>query len=84
MPWRLALLVEGLFLVVHGIGPHGLDTLLRHGLVAPLPTAAVAATGSNLVNNLPAYLAHNRLLSLLLGVNLGPLVLPWGSLAPPL
>ena len=45
---------SGLFLVVPGIGPHGLDTLLRHGLGAPLQTAAVAATGSNLVNNLPA------------------------------
>ena len=87
VPWRLVLLVEGLFLVVQGIGPHGLDTLLRHGLGAPLQTAAVAAAGSNLVNNLPAYLAlervvpHSQLLSLLLGVNLGPLVLPWGSLA---
>ena len=61
--------------------------MLRHGLGAPLQTAAVAATGSNLVNNLPAYLAlervvpHSQLLSLLLGVDLGPLVLPWGSLA---
>lgn len=39
------------------------------------------------MNNLPAYLAmervvpHDQLLALLLGVNLGPLVLPWGSLA---
>ena len=87
VPWRLVLLVEGLFLVVQAVGPHGLDDLLRHGLGAPLQTAAVAAGGSNLVNNLPAYLAlervvpHQQLLALLLGVNLGPLVLPWGSLA---
>jgi arsenical pump membrane protein len=61
VPWRLVLMVEGLFLV--------------------------AAGGANAVNNLPAYLAvervvpHDQLLALLLGVNLGPLVLPWGSLA---
>ena len=87
VPWRLVLLVEGLFLVVQAVGPHGLDDLLRHGVGSPLQTAAVAAGGANLVNNLPAYLAlervvpHHQLLALLLGVNLGPLVLPWGSLA---
>ena len=87
VPWRLVVLVEGLFLVVEAVGPHGLDALLRNGVGSPLQTAAVAAAGANLVNNLPAYLAlervvpHNQLLPLLLGVNLGPLVLPWGSLA---
>ncbi|MGZ6826287.1 MAG: ArsB/NhaD family transporter, partial [Mycobacteriales bacterium] len=87
VPWRLVLLVLGLFLVVEAVGPLGLDTVLRDGLGSPLRTAFVAAGGANLVNNLPAYLAvervvpHGQLLSLLLGVNLGPLVLPWGSLA---
>lgn len=87
IPWRLVVLVEGLFLVVEAVGPLGLDDLLRHGVGAPLQTAFVAAGGANLVNNLPAYLAvervvpHDQLLALLLGVNLGPLVLPWGSLA---
>jgi arsenical pump membrane protein len=87
IPWRLVLLVEGLFLVVQAVGPHGLDDLLRHGLGSPLQTSFVAAGGANLVNNLPAYLAvervvpHDQLLALLVGVNLGPLVLPWGSLA---
>jgi arsenical pump membrane protein len=87
IPWRLVLLVEGLFLVVEAVGPHGLDDLLRHGLGSPLQTAFVAAGGANVVNNLPAYLAvervvpHDQLLALLVGVNLGPLVLPWGSLA---
>lgn len=87
IPWRLVLLVEGLFLVVEAIGPHGLDALLRQGLGSPLQTSFVAAGGANLVNNLPAYLAvervvpHDQLLAVLLGVNLGPLVLPWGSLA---
>jgi arsenical pump membrane protein len=87
VPWRLVLLVEGLFLVVEAIGPHGLDDLLRHGIGGPLQTAFVAAGGANLVNNLPAYLAmervvpHDQLMALLVGVNAGPLILPWGSLA---
>ena len=87
MPWRLVVLVEGLFVVVQAVGPIGLDSLLRDGIGVPLQTAFVAAGGANLVNNLPAYLAvervvpHDQLLALLLGVNLGPLVLPWGSIA---
>jgi arsenical pump membrane protein len=87
VPWRLVVLVEGLFLVVEAIGPHGLDGLLRHGIGDPLQTAFVAAGAANVVNNLPAYLAlervvpHDQLLALLAGVNFGPLVLPWGSLA---
>jgi arsenical pump membrane protein len=93
VPWRLVLLVEGLFLVVTAVGPHGLDELLSDvagsngGFLGGLRLAATAALGSNLVNNLPAYLAlervapHDQLLDVLLGVNLGPLVLPWGSLA---
>ena len=87
VPWRLVLLVEGLFLVVEAAGPHGLDSLLRQGIGSALQTSFVAAGAANLVNNLPAYLAlervvpHDQLLALLFGVNLGPLVLPWGSLA---
>ncbi len=87
VPWRLVLLVGGLFLLIEGIGPHGLDGLLRHGVGSRLQTAFVAAGGANVANNLPAYLAVERvvprdqLLAVLLGVNLGPMVLPWGSLA---
>jgi arsenical pump membrane protein len=89
VPWRLVLLVEGLFLVVSAVGPHGLDSALRHtaGTTGSLRIAATAAVGSNLANNLPAYLALDRVIppghltDVLLGVNLGPLVLPWGSLA---
>jgi arsenical pump membrane protein len=45
---------------------------------------------SNVVNNLPAYVAgeaavgsgsHDQLLGLLIGTNVGPLVAPWASLA---
>ena len=51
---------------------------------------APARVLANLVNNLPAYLAgeavlpagdHTRLLALLIGTNVGPLVTPWASLA---
>jgi arsenical pump membrane protein len=89
VPWQLVLMVEGLFLVVSAVGPHGLDTALRDaaGTGSSLRVAAAAAVGANVVNNLPAYLALDRvvpshsLFDVLLGVNLGPLILPWGSLA---
>lgn len=87
LPWRVVLLVVGLFLVVQAAGPLGVDDLLRQGVGGPLRTAFVSAAGANAVDNLPAYLAvervvrHDRLLPVLLGVNLGPLVTPWASLA---
>ncbi|MCA1710809.1 MAG: arsenic transporter [Actinobacteria bacterium] len=87
VPWRLVVLVVGLFLVVQAVGPHGLDGVLRDATGGPLRTAGVAAALANVANNLPAYLAVERvvpqdqLLALLVGVNVGPLVLPWGSLA---
>lgn len=89
LPWRLVVLVSGLFLVVEAAGPLVLDDWLGTTVAgrSPLVVAAVAAGSANVVNNLPAYLALERavpsqdLLAVLLGVNLGPLVLPWGSLA---
>ena len=89
LPWRLLLLVLGLFLIVAAAGPHGLDQGLQQaaGTGSRFRIVATAAVGANLANNLPAYLALDRvvprgaLLDVLLGVNLGPLILPWGSLA---
>ncbi|MBI1376846.1 MAG: arsenic transporter [Frankiales bacterium] len=94
VPWRLVLLVAGLFLVVAAARAHGLDAVLAgltgSGDDAPalLRLSGVAAAGANLVNNLPAYAALEpaaggvtRMLALLVGVNTGPLVLLWGSLA---
>ena len=53
--------------------------------------AAATGTGlSNVVNNLPAYVAgesvipfshHTQLLALLIGTNVGPIITPWASLA---
>jgi len=98
LPWRLVLLTEGLFLVVTAAANHLLRPLLTAAVGGGvLRTAGVAAAASNLLNNLPAYLAleqavpagtggpgghtTDQLLGVLLGTNLGPLVLLWGSLA---
>ncbi|MEV4760800.1 SLC13 family permease [Micromonospora sp. NPDC049559] len=96
LPWQLLASVGGLFLIVDTLGRHGLTPLLR-AAVGEDPGAPgvwrAAATGgvlANLINNLPAYLAGeavvpaghtDALLGLLIGTNVGPLVLPWASLA---
>ena len=96
IPWRLPVLVAGLFLVMQALSLHVLGPLTS-ALIGPSGgTAGVfraAATGAglaNLVNNLPAYVAgeaavpvanHAQLLGLLIGVNVGPLGTPWASLA---
>ncbi len=89
IPWRLVIFTEGLFLVVEAAGRHGLDRLLHDviGGGGNWRVGGIAAAAANAVNNLPAYLALERetsrhdLLALLCGVNIGPLVLLWGSLA---
>jgi arsenical pump membrane protein len=96
VPWRLALFVLGLALVVETVLRHGGDRVVtavtgNGGDVADLlQVSGVGAVSSNLLNNLPAYLVvepdaagggTDRLLALLIGTNVGPLVLLWGSLA---
>ena len=94
LPWRTVVLVAGLFVVVEAAQGHGLDDLLRpvagtgEGFVAHLRLAGTAALSANVLDNLPAYLAVEplagsaaRLVAVLVGVNLGPLVTPWASLA---
>jgi arsenical pump membrane protein len=95
LPWRLVVITLALFMAVGFLQQHGLSRVLGDlagssdtfgGL---LRTAASGAVGSNLVNNLPAYVAlepiaatsPDRLLALLIGTNLGPLITLWGSLA---
>jgi arsenical pump membrane protein len=95
LPWRLVLFVFGLFLVVRAAQDHGLGRLLADAAGTStsgpglLRMAGVGAAASNLVNNLPAFAALSpvagssipRTLALLVGTNLGPLILMWGSLA---
>jgi Na+/H+ antiporter NhaD/arsenite permease-like protein len=94
IPWQLVVLAAGLFLLVEAGHSLGLATLLSTVAGSGetpadlLRLAGVGATGANLVNNLPAYLALEpvagspvRLAALLIGVNAGPLITPWASLA---
>jgi arsenical pump membrane protein len=96
IPWRLPVLVTGLFLVVQTISLHLLGPVAAAlvsssgGASGTFRAAATGAVMANLVNNLPAYVAgeaavpaanHVQLLGLLIGVNVGPVITPWGSLA---
>jgi arsenical pump membrane protein len=96
IPWRLPVFVTGLFFVVQTISLHLLGPLTS-ALVStssgPSGVFRAAITGaalSNVVNNLPSYVAveavvplanHTQLLGLLIGVNVGPVITPWASLA---
>jgi Na+/H+ antiporter NhaD/arsenite permease-like protein len=94
LPLKLVVLVCGLFLVVTAAGRLGLTAALStasghgDGLLPLLRLAGVGTLSANLADNLPAYLAlepvadsPDRLFSLLVAVNAGPLILPWASLA---
>lgn len=94
VPWSLLLFAAGLFLVVevaHEAGLTDLALAVAGTGSDPLSLLQVAGAGlaaANTVNNLPAYLALEpiatdpaRLVALLIGVNAGPLVTPWASLA---
>jgi arsenical pump membrane protein len=95
LPWQLVISVGVLFLLVQFAHDHGLGAALSnaagHGFsgVALVQLSGAGALGANLVNNLPSYLALEpvtdgsplRLAALLVGVNAGPLITPWASLA---
>ncbi|MFI6264810.1 SLC13 family permease [Micromonospora sp. NPDC051006] len=96
VPLRLLLFVTGLFLVIQTLGRWGLDHLVADllgedgGSAGLLRAGGTGALLANAVNNLPAYLAGesvlppeagSRLLALLIGTNIGPLAVPWASLA---
>ncbi len=94
LPWKIVLLASGLFLVVeaaHSLGLAGvLSVVAGRGddFVSLLQLSGTAAGASNLVDNLPAYLALEpvagspaRIAALLIGTNAGPLITPWASLA---
>lgn len=92
--WLMALGLLALFLVVEVARLWDLDALITtvagqgDGWGALVRLSAVSAVSANLINNLPAYLALEsaasspvRLAAILIGVNCGPLVTLWGSLA---
>lgn len=95
VPWQMVIGVSVLFLVVDIALNHGLRDLLASlvgtgtGAGALFRVGGVGLVSANVVNNLPAYLALEsvssdapaRLFALLIGVNVGPLVTVWGSLA---
>jgi len=95
VPWLMVVVVTALFAVVDFLRSHGLDTVMvhiagtGHSFTDLLRVAGTGGVGANLVNNLPAYLAAegaadesaHRLMALLVGVNAGPIVTVWGSLA---
>ncbi|MCL6423201.1 hypothetical protein Bequi_07355 [Brachybacterium sp. JHP9] len=92
-PWAMAAFALGLFLLMEGISAPLQPTLQAmlgpgEGFAGLLRVEAVAALAANLGNNLPAYLllepaagSPGQVLALLVGVNAGALVLPWGSLS---
>ncbi len=95
LPWRTVVGVSALFVVVDVALSVGLrDLLVAVTLPGTSPAAlyvlgGAGALAANAVNNLPAYLAlesvasdaPERLIALLVGVNAGPLVTVWGSVA---
>jgi arsenical pump membrane protein len=96
LPWRLLAFVTGLFLVVETVRRHGLDSVMSAligadaGSEGVVRAAVVGAGSANLLNNLPSYVAgeavipvtnDEQLIGLLIGTNIGPLVVPWASLA---
>ncbi len=94
LPWQLVLFASGLFLVVEAGHSLGLSVALAQVAGSGDDPAALlrlsfsGLVGANAVDNLPAYLALEpvadspaRIAALLIGVNAGPLITPWASLA---
>jgi len=94
IPWQLVLFASGLFLVVEAVHALGstavLEAIAGRGTdpIALLRMAGTGLVSANVVDNLPAYLALEpaagsplRIAALLIGVNAGPLITPWASLA---
>lgn len=95
VPWLMAAGFVAVAVSVEVLHRHGLDAVVDRvvpsgtGATALLAVAGLGAGLANVVNNLPAYLiiepavadSSTRLMALLVGVNAGPLVTPWASLA---
>jgi Na+/H+ antiporter NhaD/arsenite permease-like protein len=87
-------LASGLFLFIGVVQSLGLESMLKEVAgsgESPLELLRISVTGmlgANVLDNLPAYLVLEpvagspiRLVALLIGVNAGPLITPWASLA---
>ncbi|MEV7769652.1 SLC13 family permease [Microbacterium sp. NPDC086615] len=94
VPWSLLVFAGGLFLAVGALEALGIGRVTSvlagtgDDLVSLWQVAGVGALAANGINNLPAYLALEsvagspaRLAALLIGVNAGPIMTPWASLA---
>ncbi|MET0813246.1 MAG: SLC13 family permease [Microbacterium sp.] len=95
VPGSLVVFAAGLFLAVGALEAWGSAAIVAaaagHGeaLVDLMRLAGTGMLGANAINNLPAYLAlesaasssPDRVAALLIGVNAGPLITPWASLA---
>ncbi|MFJ2503439.1 SLC13 family permease [Microbacterium sp. NPDC087592] len=94
VPWQALALAASLFVLVESAHVQGLfDYLTSPTATGDAPgdlfrLAALGAVSANAINNLPAYLVLEpvagdpvALMALLIGVNIGPLITPWASLA---
>ena len=94
VPVPLVLFASGLFVAVEALHQADVTEVLAAAVgtgSSPLDLlrlAGVGAASANAINNLPAYLAIEpfasepvRLIALLIGVNAGAIITPWGSLA---
>lgn len=94
VPWQIVVFASGLFLVVEAAHSVGLTDVLSRVAgdgddpLSLLQLAFAGLVGANAIDNLPAYLALEpvaaspaRIAALLVGVNAGPLITPWASLA---
>lgn len=91
VPWTMVLVTSVVLTAVIVAAQHGLQDLMGElvGDAQPWRSAAVGVLAANLINNLPAYLSvepaaasgPDSLMGLLVGVNAGPIITLWGSLA---
>jgi arsenical pump membrane protein len=92
VPWGLVVFASGLFVAADAIEQGVLKHLdipdLGEGAGAAFAASGVALIAANVLDNLPAYLlleplttSDLALKAVLVGVNVGPLVTPWASLA---
>ena len=92
VPWGLVVFASGLFVaadaIEQGILVHLAIPDLGEGAGAAFAASGIALVAANLLDNLPAYLlleplttSHLALKAVLVGVNVGPLITPWASLA---